>query len=88
MSLKEQIGSLDRERKKLNMDLQAAEVAAGEGRIARRKAAQATAEVAELRSKHESESRRRRYAELELERSKLVATRERGIKTSSLIKTT
>eukprot|EP00892_Ulva_mutabilis_P003208 jgi/Ulvmu1/12889/UM098_0077.1 len=88
VSLKEQIGSMDRERRKLRTDLHAAELVADEGKLARKQAAHATAELAELRGKHASESKRRRYAEMELERSKLVTTRARGVKPTSLIKST
>lgn len=86
-ALKQQVSSLDRECQKLRTDLCAAEVVAEEGRIARKRAAQSKTEVAELRSKHEAEGRRRRYAEMELERSKLDANRSRGAKPASLIKT-
>lgn len=76
VSLKEKLGVLERERRKLCADLQAAEAAAEDGKMAQTRAAKAANEIAELRSKHDAEGKRRRQAELELERTKLITTRD------------
>lgn len=75
-SLKEKCGVLECDCRKLHANLQAAEAAAEDGKIAQKRAAKAANEIAALRSKHDAEGRRRRQAELELEQTKLITTRD------------
>lgn len=75
-SLKDQVGMLERERKKLHADLQAAWAAAEDGKMAQKRAVNAGIEVAELRRKHEVEERRRRQAEIELDKIRLITARD------------
>ena len=75
-SLKDQVGTLGRERKKLHADLQAAWAAVEDGKTAKKRAVNAGIEVAELRRKHEVEGRRRHQAEIELDQIRLITARD------------
>lgn len=74
--LQEQVKLLDRERNKLVADLHVAQAAVEEGKISHRRAIKASHDIAELRSLHEAEGKRRRQAEMEVERSKYMSTHD------------
>jgi predicted RNase H-like nuclease (RuvC/YqgF family) len=74
-SIRGRLGAMQRERDRLRADLQESEVAAVFGRTAREQIAKSSRELADLQNRHESESRKRRQLEMELERAKLSADR-------------